>query len=171
MVRQLEVVILAAGQGTRMIQSFALDPTSENTNVVMNSTSTGLDYIADLHSLTKTSVPAGNSAITIDWEEMTTNSLGNEFIVTNITEALVARYDQTPEQLEAQFLDLELIATDMYRGAVPFGASVSLADLTNEAGQPFAGIDDSGTWIVALMCGSCANPAPWYLSVLSTCSD
>jgi hypothetical protein len=160
-----------AGQGTRMIQSFALDPTSENTHVAMDGTSTGLTYTADLHSLTKTHIPVGTAAITMDWEYMTTNSLGNEFIVTNITEALVARYAQPPEQLEAEFLDLELIADEMYRGEVPFGASVSLSELTDEAGQPFTGIDDNGTWIVALFCGSCANPAPWYLSVLSACAD
>ena len=37
-------------------------------------------------------------------------------------------------------------------------------------GKAFTGISTSGTWIVALRCGSCRNPAPWYLTVLKPCS-
>jgi hypothetical protein len=160
-----------------MIQSFRLDPASTNTTVTMTSSSTQLEYTTDLHTLKATGIPAGQGAVTLDWGQMTTNALGNEFIATNITSVLVGHYTQTPAQLESQFLDLELIATGLYRGCVgdapctiPNGTKVDLSALKNDAGQSFAGIDGTGTWIVALQCGGCRNPAPWYLSVLKPCS-
>jgi hypothetical protein len=62
------------GKGTRMIQSFRLDPASTNTDVVVTANSTTLDYDVDLLSLTPTAVPAGTAAVTIDWSGMTVNA-------------------------------------------------------------------------------------------------
>lgn len=159
-----------AGKGTRMMQSFRLDPSSENTAVSLDSNSTQLDYSVDLKSLEPTQIPAGQAEIAIDWSSMTVNALGNDFVPTSIDEVLVARYSLSLDEMQAKFLDLDSIADETWRGKVPSGTSVALSSLTNADGEPFAGIDDSGTWIVALRCGSCANPAPWYLSTLKTCS-
>jgi hypothetical protein len=158
-----------AGEDTVMIQGFRLDPTSDLTEVVLTDESTQLTYDADLHSLTPTQIPAEIPNITVDWRDIATNSLGNEFSPTAIAEVQVAHFTETPEELEAKFLDLELIAVDMYKADVPAGTSFDLTGLTNEAGEPFAGIDGTGTWIIALVCGSCRNPAPWYISTLTPC--
>jgi hypothetical protein len=155
-----------AGEGTRMIQGFQLDPTSTNTQVSMTSDSTGLDYTVDIDGAAPTPVPAATPGITIDWDDMTVTSLGTEFFPNNITEALVAKYPMTVAELEANFLDLELIAEQMYRGEVTSGTSFDLSMTTDAAGNAFPGADATGTWVVALFCGGCANPAPWYLSVL-----
>jgi hypothetical protein len=158
------------GEGTRMIQAFKLDPASTNTHVELTDTSTHLEYMVNLHSLTPTPIPAGTGAVTIEWGDMTVNALSNPFVPTEITQALVAHFMQPVSELEAQFLDLDIIEADRWRGEVVSGTSVTLSSLTNEGGQPFAGIDGTGTWVVALICGSCRNPAPWYLSVLTSCS-
>jgi hypothetical protein len=158
------------GEGTRMIQGFKLDPASTNTHVELTNTSTALEYMVNLQNHTRTNVPMGTANVTIDWGDMTVNALNNEFIPNEITEALVAYFTEPVADLEAQFLDLELIAEGMWRGPVESGTSVALSSLTNESGQPFTGIDGNGTWIVALICGSCRNPAPWYLSILAPCT-
>ncbi len=158
------------GQGARMIQSFQLDPTSTNTKVAVTDTSTTLKYTTDLHDLQATTIPAGTAKITLDWSMMTTNALGNPFTSTSITSALVAHYTQTPTQLESQFLNLEQIATDLYQGMIPSGTVVDFSTLQDANGKSFSGIDSTGTWIVALQCGGCRNPAPWYLSVLKPCN-
>jgi hypothetical protein len=149
-----------------MIQGFQLSPDTENTQVTMTSDSTGLDYTVDMHSAQPTPMPVGTADAEIDWTNMTTTALGTEFIPSNITSLLVAKYTQPVSELEANFLDLELISDQMYRSDVTAGSSISLTKLTADDGTPFTGIDSEGTWIVALFCGSCANPAPWYLSVL-----
>jgi hypothetical protein len=158
------------GTGVKMIQSFQLDTSSQNTNVKMTTDSTKLTYTANLHSLTPTGVPAGQAAITLDWGNMTTNALGAPFITTNITQALVGQYTQSPAELEGQFLDLELIASKLYRGTIDIGTIVDFSALKTDSGENFSGISTTGTWLVALQCGGCRNPAPWYLSILKPCS-
>lgn len=160
------------GGGTRMIQAFKLDPASTNTRVAVTPTSTALQYTVDLEALTPTRVPAGTPDISIEWGNMTVNAHGNEFVPLDITEALVAHYTQPVSELEAQFLDLDRIHENRWSGPVEVGTSISLSSLTNEtAGGPaFTGIDGTGTWVVALICGSCRNPAPWYLSILTPCT-
>jgi hypothetical protein len=67
---------------------------------------------------------------------------------------------------------LELITDDMWTIYLSAGQSVNLSRLNSEpdkSGEFFPGIDDTGTWIVALKCGSCASPAPWFLSILQSC--
>jgi hypothetical protein len=158
------------GQGTRMLQSFQLDPNSTNRTVTMTSDSTKLTYQANLHDLVATGIPAGQANITLDWNEMKTNALGNTFTPTSITSALLAHYTHTPAQLEAEFLDLELIAATLYKTTIDTGTTVDFSSLQDSNGTAFPGIDGTGTWIVALQCGGCRNPAPWYLSILKPCS-
>lgn len=157
------------GVGTRMIKVFKIDPAASDTTVALSNTSTQLEWHADLSTAAPTLIPAGTNNISIDWGAMTTTGMGTPFKPTRINEVLVAHYPQTPEQLAADFLNLEHLASEEYRGPVTAGTSVSFSQLTNETGQPFPGIDNTGTWLVALKCGTCANPAPWYLSRLTTC--
>jgi hypothetical protein len=159
------------GAGTRMIQGFKLDAASENTHVALELDSTHLEWSVDMEALKPTPVPAGTGEITIDWTDMLVTALGTEFLPNNISEALVARYDEPIAELEDGFLDLELLAEEVWRGEITAGTTATLSSFTNEAGEPFAGINGSGTWIVALFCGRCRNPAPWYLTTLTTCSQ
>lgn len=158
------------GQGTRMIQSFQLDPTSTNTTVKMTNDSTKLDYSVDLHSLESTPIPSGSSKIKLDWKDIKTNALATPFVARSVTKALVANYTESPAELEKKFLDLELIAKSAYRTDISSGTELNFADLKDDAGKPFSGITKDGTWIAAAFCGKCRNPAPWYLTILKPCN-
>jgi hypothetical protein len=156
------------GTGIRMLQAFQLDDASTNTAVTLTNSSASLMYTADLHSLHPTGVPAGTAAMTLDWGSLDgkTNALGGTFIATNITSAIVGHYTQTPAELETQFLDLQLIATDLYTANIPPGTTLDFTTLADSGGNPFPGVDSTGTWLVGLTCGNCKNPAPWYLTIL-----
>lgn len=158
------------GQGTRMLQAFQLDEGSTNTTVTMTKDSTKLTYKADLHSMKVTGVPAGKANITLDWGQMHTNVIGNEFNPTSITRIIVARYSKTTTQLEDDFLNLETIADKLYKGQSGSGSKIDFSTLADDQGNKFPGIDGNGTWLVALMCDSCKNPAPWYLTILKPCN-
>ena len=43
-----------------------------------------------------------------------------------------------------------------------------VADLALATGDDgdFTGFTDGGTWVLALMCSSCSNPAPLFLTVV-----
>jgi hypothetical protein len=98
------------------------------------------------------------------------NALGGDFKEQYITSWIVGHYSQTVAELEARFLDLELIATKFYRANIESGTVLDFSTLKDETGASFPGIDDSGTWLVALICGNCRNPAPWYLTILKPCT-
>jgi hypothetical protein len=166
----LAVGDLAGDSEVKMLQAFKLDPASTNSTVTITNASTTLMYDAKLGLLQPTLIPAGNGAIEIDWGDVETNAMGAEFLPTQITRARVAHYNETPAELEDKFLDLELIATATYEAPVLSGTSIMLNELKNEGGQAFPGIDGQGTWLVALFCGVCRNPAPWYLTVLKPCN-
>lgn len=157
------------GKGVRMVHAFQLDPASTTTELAITPQSASLSYDTSLRELTPVSMPVGVNNVLVDWSEMTMNAFGRPFLPRSVDEVLVAKYTQTPEQLEGEFLDLELIADEMYRGAVAAGSTQALTGLAKEDGTPFAGISNDGTWILALMCSSCANPAPWYLTLLTPC--
>jgi len=154
------------GRGVRMIQAFRLDDSSSNTTVKLDDNSTGLDYMADLESLQPTEVSAGDACLKLDWKDLSKNALGVDFDNTSITEVMVGHYTQSPSELKDKFLDLDLIATDLYRGTIDSGTVMDFSQLKTSSGKYFSGIDSTGTWLVALLCGNCRNPAPLYLSVL-----
>jgi hypothetical protein len=158
------------GRGIRMLQAFNLDASSSVTNVALTNDSTRLTYTANLHSLTITGVPGGTPALSLDWSQMQTNALGAAFQPGYVTSAVVGHYTQTPAELEARFLDLDMLAAATYRADIPAGSVLDFTTLRDDNGAGFPGIDDTGTWLVGLICGNCRNPAPWYMTILKPCS-
>lgn len=162
------------GDGTRMIQGFQLDAASTNTQVKVMDASTHLEMTADLHSLKTPGLPVGNSGIVIDWTDMQgkPTAAGLPFDPQLITQLRVGKYALTPSEMELKetFLNLDAKAEVMYSTKVKAGTSIELAKATDPAGNPFPGIDDAHTWMVALNCAECKNPAPWYMSVLKPCT-
>jgi hypothetical protein len=154
------------GTNVRMLQAFQLDPASTNTTVALNSSSATLQYAANLHQLHPIGVPAGKAALTLDWSQLKTNAIGTPFDILSITTVFVGHYTQTPPQLEAQFIDLKTIATELYSANIYSGAVLDFTTLTDTAGKSFPGIDATGTWLVALIEGGGLNPAPRYLTIL-----
>lgn len=161
------------GSNIHMLQSFELSDSSTNTKVTMTNSSTTLTYTANLHDLHPTGVPENTAALTLDWSKIQTNALGNTFgngsgyTTTSITSAIVGHYTQSLSELESKFLDLQMIAQDLYTANTPYGTTLDFTTLKDSAGNSFAGVTSDGTWLVGLICGMCENPAPWYMSVLT----
>lgn len=142
--------------------------------MAITNTSTELDWRVDLTSLVPTPIPEGESLITIDWSQMTTNGLGGTFRTSAVGTLAIGRYEDTPGELEDRFLDLvrfdgSVVADDLWLLEVPAGEEISLSMAVDETGSRFPGIDDTGTWVLALLCLDCRNPAPWYLTTLVPC--
>jgi hypothetical protein len=160
------------GKGTRMLTGFQLDAASTNNLVNVTSDSTKLALTADLHTLTPLTVPAGTPGITLDWTDLMTSAAGLEIDPTQITKIRVGKYSISPTDMEMQnnFLNLDSLADTLYTATVLAGTSYDLSKTKDANMNAFPGIDDTHTWIVALNCGDCANPAPWYLTILKPCA-
>jgi hypothetical protein len=140
--------------------------------VNITSDSTKVDFTAGIASRPPTYIPAGTGAVTLDWTKLKKTAAGQDFIPSSITKIRIGHYTQTPTELEGDaFLQLDEIAAEMYSAEVKTGSTFSFDKTKTADGTAFNGIDDTGTWIVALNCGGCQNPAPWYLSVLKPCSS
>jgi hypothetical protein len=161
------------GHDTRMISFFEPSPDESNTEVRLTNDSSTLTYSADLTSLKRVAVPPATPDIVFDWLDNTVlvhTATGKEWTPFVITDVLVAHYeDKTPEDLEQEFLDIEEIADELYTVYLTAGQSVNLSRLTDDEGEPFPGIDDVGTWLFALKCESCTNPAPLFMTILHPC--
>jgi hypothetical protein len=129
-----------------------------------------LEFSATLK--TPIEVPAGKT--TVDWRAITKDGLGNPLAFNNIDHVLLGFYaDKTPEELQEQILDIELIATDLWETQHPGGFTTNLRSARHREadGKPgdffpgFAGYP-TGTWLLALTCSFCQNPAPLILAVL-----
>lgn len=170
------------GQGVRMVAAFRLDPNSTNQTVTITPQSTQLTELTVTlpevaPEIASVLVPAGQANIVVDWQDMidrkALNALGRLWADRSVDQVMVAYYTQTPAELAQQFLKLEEIHQGMWRGDVVAGASLSLSQLKDANGQPFTGINAGmpGTWVLALLCSTCANPAPWYLTILKPCAQ
>jgi hypothetical protein len=158
------------GTGYRMAAFLVPTPGEITTEVFLTNDSMVLQVEADLTSLQPIELPA-DATPTIDWAGLTVNGMGNEIDLGKIDQVMVGTYaDLTAADLEEQLLDLELIHDGMWTyDMTAGGSSLDLGLLTDEAGDAFTGISAEGTWILALRCGSCANPAPLYLGILQPC--
>ena len=164
------------GRGTKMLAFFQPDPEEPHTEIRLTDSSAALDYSVDLTSLVPIAIPPGTPDIVFDWTDedsaLGTNAMGAEWVPNRITDVKIAHYRSLEiADLEDRFVDMELSADEMWTAFLSAGQRVNLAKLTNEAGEAFAGVDDTGTWVVSLICGRCSHPAPWFLSVLRPCAE
>ncbi len=160
------------GVGTRMAAFLEPVDGESNTTLTITDTSTVLDFEADLSSLDGVYVPAGEPALSVDWSEVTTDGQGTELLEGTVDQVMLGHYASMEiADLEAQFLDIELIADELYSHDLQSGAELDLSLLQDDGGGAFPGIDGEGTWLLALRCTSCVNPAPPIITILHPCGE
>jgi hypothetical protein len=90
---------------------------------------------------------------------------------TKIDNVLLGFYQgKTKADLEAQFKDIDMIATTLYKGPVPVGArDIDLSTLkVDGTGAAFSGFTQTdGVWAIGVTCSQCQVPAPILLSILT----
>jgi len=155
------------GVGTRMAAFLTPTAESEVTEVVLQNDSTVVYVDTDMTSLTQPAVADGYDG-TIDWGGLTTDSQGNAISQGDIDQVMVGVYESLDAAgLEENLLDLEYVHDGMwYLELESGGTTADLSTLTDNDGGAFPGFSMGGTWILALRCTTCPNPAPPFLTVL-----
>ena len=155
------------GVGTRMAAFLTPSPDSEVTEVTLTNDSTVIELDVDMASLTRPQVPAGRD-IEVDWSGLAIDSQGNPFYPEDIDQVMVGVFASlSASDLQDHLLDLETVHDGMWYLELTDGAiSADLGQLTDADGEAFPGVSTTGTWIFALHCTDCPNPAPPFLTVL-----
>jgi hypothetical protein len=149
------------GLGTRVMAFLTPTEGEENTSVNLESGCGVLDFEADIDSLTSIPVKLDGPWV-FDWSALTTNGLGNTLNLASVDGLLLGYYaGASTQDLQEQFLDLELIADNTWSTTLSGTTGYDLSELSD-----FTGFTADGTWILALTCSTCANPAPLFLTVL-----
>lgn len=149
-----------------------IEPTSASTNTMVEATSGCglLSFSADLASVDPVPVPSAGPWV-VDWRKVTRDGQGNPVAFESIDGLLIGFYEgTTAEQIQEQIFDLELMATSLWELQLTGGRTANLANAQQRGtGEPFPGFGafGAGTWLLALMCSTCQNPAPIVLTVLS----
>lgn len=130
-----------------------------------------LDFNATLGSELTISA-SDRSKWTVDWSMITKDSFGNPISFGHIDYVLLGFYEgMSKADLQAKFVDIQQIATTLYRADVDGASvrSVNLADATVNGGtDPFPGFTKTdGVWAIAVMCSKCQLPAPVALTILT----
>jgi hypothetical protein len=154
--------------GQNIVSMDFLEPSSGSdvTSVSFGPACATLDFSADLVGATPISMKSGGSSWMVDWGNLTVNGLGNAIQLANIDRMLIGYYEgRSVADVEASFLDLEIVATDLYEIGGEALFNTFEVDLAEADG--FAGFDKTdGTWVLALMCTTCSNPAPLFATVI-----
>jgi len=150
--------------GYRMLTFFQVDESSDNHDISLAPDSADLEFSVDLGSAERIQIKSSDSYV-IDWTDLTVDGTGGELRLADIDELLLARYELGIEEIEADFLRLEEIAERMFRADIGGLPEYELYDLVDDDGVAFDGFDKDGTWILALRCSTCINPAPPFVGV------
>jgi hypothetical protein len=160
---------LLPGVGARMAAFLEPRADASETVAALDEDAALLSLEVDLEDLVALDVPTGRAELSVDWAGLETNGRGGAWKGDSVDRVMVARFagmDLTA--MEADFLDLEIDAADLWNLDFVGGSHVDLAPLA-DAEPPFEGIDAEGIWALALFCSTCSNPAPPFFTVMRAC--
>ncbi len=132
---------------------------------IVNGTSS-LTLDVDLQSLTQVPAPADGD-LELDWSGLTTDGLGNGLDLYKLDRLQVGRYALDVTDIEAQFYDIDPIAEQMWTLDVTGIRTAHMSALADAESQPFGTFESDGLWLMALVCTTCNNPMPRFVTVLS----
>lgn len=150
-------------EGSRSLACVEPKDDSTNTEVHIDNDSAALTLDVDFQSAGPAVIPAG-ADVTINWEALSVDGLGNELHHEKIDLLQVASYEMSLSELEDNFFDLPTLSTSTWSMSVTGKDEATLSDL--EGDTTFTGIDNERTWLFVLWCSVCENPIPKAIVVL-----
>jgi hypothetical protein len=154
------------GVGARMITFLEPQAAASETTVDVANGCGVLDFAVDLTSLTSPAV-CTDGPYDVDWSAITVDGQGNAVDASQIDNLLLGYYPGlTVADIEADFLDLESLATNLYELPLTGGTTADLT-LASDGTTTFSGFSGDGVWVLALQCSRCYNPAPLFVTVLN----
>ena len=138
------------------------DPGAHDDTVQILDATTTLAVELELEALTPITVPMG-AGFAVDWSSLELDGLGNPISAGALDRLLLGRFDADLAELEERGPALLVSAEELWTIEVE-GYRADLAGLCPSEG--FCGVDADSTWLLALSCSTCLNPAPLFVTRL-----
>lgn len=148
--------------GARMLTFFDPQDGGPEDPIVLADDSASLSYTVDLSAGT----PMHIEGTKVDWSDLETDMRGLPIRLSEITRLSLAHYDEDLSEIEAHFLEIEDLAEETWQADFESTVSYDLGELVSDQGNSFNGVRGGGTWLFALRCMACSNPAPPFLVAL-----
>jgi hypothetical protein len=157
------------GMGAKSV--LFLEPADGSQNTTVNApVGCGIvNFTPDIASPAQLSLPKGGPWV-LDWSLLTKTGLGGKVNFASIDSLMLGYYDgMTVAQIQSRFLDLQIMTTTTYTATLSKGQNhVDLGSAKDTTGVAFAGFTPTNsTWVAALLCSTCVNPAPVALTILN----
>ena len=137
----------------------------EPAQIVLDNDTSNLDVDMDFASLEEVFVQTGERGLVLDWSAVSSDGLGNPLAFPTVTDLFLGHFSEQRADLQTSVFDLEATADASW--TMRLGGS-SWANLDALRGDTeFAGVSDEGTWLLALSCSQCMNPAPRLVTFLA----
>ena len=134
--------------------------------VTLASDSAALTYTVDLEGGAPIAMTSAGRT-RVDWSALTVGPSGQPIDLPDIDTLTVARYDEPLADLELDFLHVDALAEQTWSHDVEGWGDWCLDELEDADGAAFDGFTEDGTWLVALRCSTCLNPAPPFLGLIT----
>lgn len=153
--------------GSRMLTFIQPSLGSDNGRVEVSGGCDVLEFSVNLGALEPVALPKDGPWV-VDWSAVTTDGRGNLSDFEAVDTVTLAHYgDQKLSELEAEFLNIESMATRLWSAPLESGSVFDL-ELLSDAEGAFPGFQADGLWVFALLCERCFNPAPLFLTRIET---
>jgi hypothetical protein len=152
-----------------------------NTEINLSDGSSILGLDPNMSDLTPSSVCAADTKQTFDWSAVTVDTSDHEWDVRAADKLLIGKLSGGVKDAEADFLQLDELAEELYTMNVYGQTFAKLVDdgstdqIDQEGnviwpidlnGDSFTGFTEDGTWLMGIECSTCTSPAPLFLTVL-----
>ena len=149
--------------GVRMLTFVEPSSDSASEEVLLSSGSASVTYSVDLSVGERLPV----DTTSLDWASLEVPTDCGFFPINKYDWLMIARYtDQELAALESDFLKVDELADEVWNADIEGRSTVDLLGLKSESGNLFDGFDSESTWLVALRCSTCSNPAPPFLALV-----
>jgi hypothetical protein len=158
------------GQGARQLAFVEPVEGAEGNEVDLGTEGAGIGLEVDIERAEGVVLPA--SEIELDLSELELDGQGGEFDPLAVDQVWLAWFeDASLAELESDFVHLEERADRLYSQAHDGASGFTLDALVDGDGVPFESLDSTGTWLLALLCTTCLNPAPKLLTPVERCEE
>lgn len=157
-----DTAMLASDHAPNLFESAESD--GRVAEVVLDNQSSSLAVDVDFESSDVLVVESGHSGLVLDWSAVSADGLGNPLAFPTVTDLFLGHFSQSRSELQSEVFDLTTTADEFWTMRLGGSSWANVSSLDGET--PFNGVSSEGTWLLALSCSNCMNPAPRLVAFL-----